>query len=91
MSACRIHLSYYRILRTIDRYFFSQHAGFDLSSYTRMKLKKSGIPKKHLDKNDDFVYSIPLFCSRFFFLNKIEIVDVLGVVFVLNKEIKVYY
>jgi hypothetical protein len=56
-----------------------------------MKLKKSGIPKKNLDKNDDFVYSIPLFCSRFFFLNKIEIVDVLGVVFVLNKEIKVYY
>ena len=61
------------------------------STYTRMKLKKSGIPKKNLDKNDDFVYSIPLFCSRFFFLNKIEIVDVLGVVFVLNKEIKVYY
>jgi hypothetical protein len=29
--------------------FFPQHAGFDLSStltYTRMKLKKSGIPKK---------------------------------------------
>jgi hypothetical protein len=25
-----------------------------------MKLKKSGIPKKkNLDKNDDFVYSIP--------------------------------
>ena len=23
-----------------------------------MKLKKSGIPKKNLDKNDDFVYSI---------------------------------
>ena len=54
----------YHILRTIGRYFFSQHAGFDLSStstYTRMKLKKSGIPKKNLDKNDDFVYSIPLF------------------------------
>jgi hypothetical protein len=37
--------------------FIPQHAGFDLSStstYTRMKLKKSGIPK-----NDDFVYSIP--------------------------------
>jgi hypothetical protein len=55
--------------------FFSQHVGFDLSStstYTRMKLKKSGIPKKNLDKNDDFVYSIPLFCCRFFFLNKID-------------------
>jgi hypothetical protein len=56
-----------------------------------MKLKKSGIPKKNLDKNDDFVYSIPLFCCRFFFLNKIKIMDVLGVVFVLNKAIKVYY
>jgi hypothetical protein len=50
------------ILRTIGRYFFPQHAGFDLSStstYTRMKLKKFGIPKKNLYKNDDFVYSIP--------------------------------
>ena len=35
--------------------------------YTRMKFKKSGIPQKILDKNDDFVYSIPLFCCRFFF------------------------
>ena len=47
---------------TDDRsiFFFPQHAGFDLSStstYTRMKLKKSGIPKKNLYKNDDFVYS----------------------------------
>jgi hypothetical protein len=31
-----------------------------------MKLKKSGIPKKNLDKNDDLVYSIPLFCCSFF-------------------------
>jgi hypothetical protein len=47
-----------------------------------MKLKKSGIPKKNLDKNDDFVYSIYLyFAVGFFFLNKIEIIDVLGVVF----------
>jgi hypothetical protein len=46
-----------------------------------MKLKISGIPEKNLDKNDDFVYSIPLFCCRVFFLNKIEIIDVLGVVF----------
>ena len=40
---------WYRILRTIGRYFFPQHAGFDLSStstYTIMKVKKSGIPKK---------------------------------------------
>ena len=84
----------YRILRKIGRYFFPQHAGFDLSStstYTMMKLKKSGIPKKNRDKNDDFVYSIPLFCCRFFFLNKIEIIDALGVVFFLNKAIKVYY
>jgi hypothetical protein len=35
-----------------------------------MKLKKSEIPQKNLDKNDDFVYSIPLFCCSFFFLNK---------------------
>jgi hypothetical protein len=26
------------------------------STYTRMKLKNSGIPPKNLDKNDDFVY-----------------------------------
>jgi hypothetical protein len=54
-----------------------------------MKLKKSGIPKKNLDKNDVFVYSTSL--CRGFFLNKIEIIDVLGVVFVLNKTIKVYH
>ena len=44
-----IYIYIYRILRTIGQYFFSQYAGFDLSStltYTRMKLKKSGIPKK---------------------------------------------
>jgi hypothetical protein len=35
--------------------------------HIRMKLNKSGIPEKNLDKNDDFVYSIPLFCCRFFF------------------------
>ena len=35
--------------------------------------------KKNLDKNDDFVYSIPWICCRFFFLNKkTEIIDVLG-------------
>ena len=28
----------------------------------------------------NFVYSIPLFCCRFFFLNKIEIINVLGVI-----------
>ena len=43
-----------------------------------------------VDKNDDFVYSIPLFCGRFFFLNKIVIIDVLGGFF-LNKAIQVYY
>ena len=57
---------------TDDRsiFFPPQHAGFDLSStstYTRMKLKKSGIPQKNLNKNDDFVYSTPLFCCSFFF------------------------
>ena len=31
------------------------------------------------------------FAVGFFFLNKIEIIDVLGVVFALNKAIKVYY
>jgi hypothetical protein len=47
-----------------------------------MKLKNSGIPPKNLDKNDDFVYSIPLFCCRVFFLNKkTEIIVVLGVIF----------
>ena len=55
---------------TDDRsiFFPPQHAGFDLSStltYTRMKLKK--IPQKNLDKYDNFVYSIPLFCCSFFF------------------------
>ena len=47
--------------------FSPQHAGFDLSStstYTRMKLNKSGIPKKNLDKNDDFVYSIPFLKTK---------------------------
>ena len=37
------------------------------STYTRMKLKKNGIPKKNLDKNDDFIYSRPWICCRFFF------------------------
>jgi hypothetical protein len=32
-----------------------------------MKLKKSEIPQKNLDKNDDFVYSTPLFCCSFFY------------------------
>jgi hypothetical protein len=65
-------------------YFFPQHAGFDLSStstYARIKFKKSGIPKKNLDKNDDFVYRYLYFAVGFLFLNKIEIIDVLGVVF----------
>ena len=56
-----------------------------------MKLIKSGIPQQNLHKNDDFVYSIPLFCCNFFFLNKkTEIIDVLGVIFFLNKAIKTY-
>jgi hypothetical protein len=62
-----------------------------ISTYTRMKLKKSGIPKENLDKNDDFVYSIPLFCCRFFFLNKIEIIDVLGIVFVLTIQPVIFF
>ena len=64
--------------------FPPQHAGslWLASTYSRMKLKKYGIHKKNLDKNDDFVYSIPLFCCSFFFLNKkTEIIDVLGVIF----------
>ena len=83
----------YRFLRTIGRYFFSSTRWLRPIVHIDLykdEVKKSGIPKKNLDKNDDFVYSIPLFCCRFFFLNKIEIVDVLGVVFVLNKAIKVY-
>jgi hypothetical protein len=48
--------------------------------------QKYGIPQKNLD----FVYSIPLFCCRFFFLNKTEIIDVLGVIFFLNKAIEVW-
>ena len=68
---CKL-IYYYRILRTIDRCFFPSTrwlrpiVHIDLYN-ARMKFKKSGIPKKNLDKNDDFVYSIPLFCCRFFF------------------------
>ena len=50
----------YRILRAIGRYFFSLNT---LASI----YQKSGIPQKNLDKNDDFVYSIYLFCCRVFF------------------------
>jgi hypothetical protein len=39
----------------------------------------------NLDKNDYFVYSIPLFLNK-----KTCIIDVLGVIFFLNKAIKVY-
>jgi DNA-directed RNA polymerase subunit N (RpoN/RPB10) len=35
------------------------------------------------------VVGIPLFCCRFFFLNKIEIIDVLGVVWVLRIFMKI--
>ena len=73
----------YRILRTISRYFFFSTRWLRPIVHIDLykdEVKKSGIPKKNLDKNDDFV-----------FLNKIEIIDVLGVVFVLNKAIKVYY
>jgi len=54
-----------------------------------MKLKKSGIPKKNLDKNDDFVYSI-LYFAVGFFLNKKTKSSMFLVLFFLNKAIKVY-
>ena len=82
------------MLQTIGRYFFPQHAGFDLSStstYTRMKLKKSGIPKKISIKMTILFTVYLYFAVGFFFLNKIEIIDVLGVVVFLDKAIKVYY
>jgi hypothetical protein len=48
----------------------------------------------NLDKNDDFVYStknVYLYFAVGLFLNKkIRIIDVLGVIFFLNKAIKVY-
>ena len=75
----------YRIIRTIGRYFFLSTRW--LRPIVHIDLYKDEVKKnleslkKNLDKNDDFVYSIPLFCCRFFFLNKIEIIDVLGVVF----------
>jgi hypothetical protein len=51
-----------------------------------MKLKKSGISIKM-----KILFTVYLYFAVGFFLNKIEIIDVLGVVFVLNKAIKVYY
>ena len=85
----------YRILRMIGRYFFPLNMlastyrphrpiqGWSLKNLESLK-------KKNFDKNDDFVYSITLFCCRFFFLNKkTEIIDVLCVIFFLNKAIKV--
>ena len=48
----------------------------------------------NLDKNDDFVYStknVYLYFAVGLFLNKnTRIIDVLGVIFFLNKAIKVY-
>ena len=48
----------------------------------------------NLDKNDDFVYStknVYLYFAVGLFLNKKNcIIDVLGVIFFLNKAIKVY-
>ena len=48
----------------------------------------------HLDKNDDFVHStnnVYLYFAVGLFLNKkTRIIDVLGVIFFLNKAIKVY-
>ena len=79
-------LCLYRIFRTIGRFFFFSTRWLRLIIH--IDLYKDEV-KKNLYKNDDFVYSIPLFCCRFFFLNKIEIIDVLGVVFFLNKAIKV--
>ena len=77
----------YRILRTIGRYFFSSTRW--LRHIVHIDLYKDDV-KKILIKMT-ILFTVPLFCCRFFFLNKIEIVDVLGVVFVLNKAIKVYY
>ena len=49
----------------------------------------------NLDKNDDFVHStknVYLYFAVGLFLNKkSRIIDVLGVIFFLNKAIKVYY
>ena len=60
------------------------------STYSRMKLKKSGIPQKNLDKNDDFVYSTPLFCCSFFFwIRRLKSSMFLVLFFFLNKAIKV--
>ena len=59
----------YRILRTIGRYFFSSTRWLRPIVHIDLykdEVEKSGIPKKNLDKNDDFVDSIPLFCCRFF-------------------------
>ena len=52
----------YRILRTIGQYFFPSTLASTYRPHRPIQgwsLKKSGIPQKNLDKNDDFVYSIP--------------------------------
>jgi hypothetical protein len=50
--------------------------------------------KINLDKNDDFVYSTKnvylYFAVGLFLDKKTRIIDVLGVIFFLNKAIKVY-
>jgi hypothetical protein len=80
----------YRILRTIGRYIFFPTRW--LRPIVHIDLYKDEVKKISIKMTILFtVVSIPLFCCRFFFLNKIEIIDVLGVVYVLNKAIKVYY
>jgi hypothetical protein len=66
---------------TRGRYFFSSTRW--LRPIVHIDLYKDEVKKiwnpqkKNLDKNDDFVYSIPWICCRFFFRNKkTEIIDV---------------
>jgi hypothetical protein len=55
---------------TIEYKCFPQHAGFDLSStstYTRMKLKKSGIPKKKISIKVTIFFTVYLYFAVGFF------------------------